>query len=501
MKSGNVNSGKRMNMKPDMSKIKNSLRKMGKINKKTLKNGSYSMIYTVLLIAVVVVINLIVGEIPEEYTQVDVSSQKLYTITDETKEFLKNLEQDVTIYHIVQNGNEDDVVEKMLTRYEEGSKHITVEKKDPVLYPAFTSQYTEEDVADNSLIVVYGDKSRVIDYNNLYEMDYDYYTGSSSTTGFDGEGQIDSAISYVTSEDIPTIYTLEGHGETELNSSITESLEKANYQTENLNLLTEESVPEDAGCLMIASPQTDLSEEEADKVISYLEAGGKAVIFTDYTGTDMPNLDKVLENYGLSTENGVVMEQDTKHYIMQTPYYLVPEINSTEITSDLVADNRYVLMPVSQAVSVLDSYRDTLTIEPVLSTSESAYIKSDVENMQTFEKEDGDQAGQFYLGAAVTEAVDDETETQLVYYGSSSLLDAATDQQVSGGNTELLLNTLGWMCENDVPVISVDSKSLTMSYLTVPEYDAGYWGAMTCGIIPVLFLVVGGIIWFKRRKQ
>lgn len=488
-------------MKINMGKIKASLKEMGKINKKTLRKGSYSMIYTVLLIAVVVVINLIVGEIPEEYTQIDVSSQKLYTITDETKEFLSNLDQDVTIYHIVQNGNEDDILEKMLTRYEEGSGHITVEKKDPVLYPAFTSQYTDSDVSDNSLIVVYGDRSKVINYSDLYDVEYDYYTGSSSTTGFDGEGQIDSAISYVISEDIPTIYTLEGHGEMSLNSSITESLEKANYQTESLNLLTEDAVPEDAGALMIVSPQTDLSEDEADRVITYLEAGGKVIIFTDYTGTDMPNLETVLETYGLSTEKGIVMEEDAKHYIMQTPYYLVPEINSTDITSDLVADNRYVLMPVSQAVSVLDSYRDTLTIKPVLSTSESAYIKADVENMQTFEKESTDQAGQFYLGAAVTETVSDEAETQLVYYGSSSLLDSATDQQVSGGNTELVLNTLGWMCENDVPVISVDSKSLTMNYLTVPEYDSGYWGAMTCGIIPVLFLIIGGIIWFKRRKQ
>ena len=80
-----------------------------------------------------------------------------------------------------------------------------------------------------------------------------------------------------------------------MNSSITESLEKANYQIQSLNLLTEETVPEDAGCLLIASPQADLSEEEADKVISYLEDGGKAIIFTDYTTTDIPNLKKVAE--------------------------------------------------------------------------------------------------------------------------------------------------------------------------------------------------------------
>lgn len=488
-------------IKIDKNKIKTFLHSLGRINKKTLKNGSYSMIYTVILIAVIIVINLIVGEIPTKYTQIDVSTQKLYTISDKTREFLDELDQDVTIYHIVQNGNEDDVVEKLLTRYEESSSHINVEKKDPVLYPNFTSQYTEEELQDNSLIVVNRDKSRVVNYSNLYEVQYDYYSGSSSTSGFDGEGQIDSAISYVISDDLPMIYTLEGHGEVELNSSITESLEKANYQIQSLNLLTEETVPEDAGCLLIASPQADLSEEEADKVISYLEDGGKAIIFTDYTTTDIPNLKKILENYGVTPDDGVVMEGDTKHYIMQIPYYLVPEINSTEITSDLIEDNRFVLMPVAQSIRILDSYRDTLNIETILSTSDSAYIKTDVENMKTFEKESGDQEGKFNLGVCVTEDISDEKQTQVVYYGSSSLLDSATNQQVSGGNAELLMDTLGWMCENDAPVISVDSKSMETGYLTISEYDSGYWSAMTCGIIPVLFLIIGGVIWFKRRKQ
>lgn len=488
-------------IKIDKNKIKTSLKNLGRVNKKTLKNGSYSMVYTVILIAVIVVINLIVAEIPTKYTQIDVSTQKLYTISDKTKEFLDELNQDVTIYHIVQNGNEDDVVEKLLKRYEETSDHIKVEKKDPVLYPNFTSQYTDEDVQDNSLIVVNGSKSKVVDYYNLYETQYDYYSGSSSTTGFDGEGQIDSAISYVTSDNLPIVYTLKGHGELELNSSITESLEKANYQIQSLNLLTEENVPEDAGCLMITSPQADLSEEEADKVISYLENGGKAVIFTDYTSEEIPNLKKVLENYGVTPDNGVVMEGDTKHYIMQIPYYLVPEINSTEITADLIEDNRYVLMPVAQSIRIMDSYRDTLDIEAVLSTSEKAYIKTNVENMQTFEKVSGDQEGKFNLGVCVTEDISDDKQTQLVYYGSSSLLDSTTNQQVSGGNTELLLDTLGWMCENDVPVISVDSKSLETSNLTISEYDSGYWSAMTCGVIPVIFLIIGGVIWFKRRKQ
>ena len=491
----------KINIKKKLKSAGSTIKGMGSIDKKSLKNGSYSMGITAIVIAVLVVINLIVGQIPEKYTQVDVSTQKLYTISDTTEKYLKDMNTDVTIYHIVQSGKEDSVLEKMLTRYEEESKHIKVEKKDPVLYPNFTSQYTSDDVADNSLIVVAGEKSKVISYSDLYETEMDYTTYQTNTTGFDGEGQIDSAISYVTSENLPVIYTLEGHEELELNSSLTDSLQKANYDVQSLNLLTQDAVPKDTGCLMIAAPQKDLSEEEAQKIITYMEAGGKVMIFTEYTGTDMPNLKSVLENYGVTTGDGVIMEGDTGHYIMQRPYYIVPTIDSSDITSDIKSNNRYVLAPISQPVKTLSDYRDTLQISSLLSTSDKAYIKTDVQNMTTYEKEDSDEEGSFQVGVSVTEQVDDDNTTQLVYFGCASLLDEATDQQVSGGNTDLVLAALGWMCENDAPVIDVTSKSLTMSYLTVPQFDAAYWSIIVCGVIPVVFLLIGTVIWFKRRKQ
>jgi ABC-2 type transport system permease protein len=491
----------KINIKKKLKSAGSTIKGMGSIDKKSLKNGSYSMGITAIVIAVLVVINLIVGQIPEKYTQVDVSTQKLYTISDTTVKYLKDMNTDVTIYHIVQSGKEDSVLEKMLTRYEEESKHIKVEKKDPVLYPNFTSQYTSDDVADNSLIVVAGEKSKVISYSDLYETEMDYTTYQTNTTGFDGEGQIDSAISYVTSENLPVIYTLEGHEELELNSSLTDSLQKANYDVQSLNLLTQDAVSEDTGCLLIAAPQKDLSEEETQKIITYMEAGGKVMIFTEYTGTDMPNLKSVLENYGVTTGDGVIMEGDTGHYIMQRPYYIVPTIDSSDITSDIKSNNRYVLAPISQPVKTLSDYRDTLQISSLLSTSDEAYIKTDVQNMTTYEKEDSDEEGSFQVGVSVTEQVDDDNTTQLVCFGCASLLDEATDQQVSGGNTDLVLAALGWMCENDAPVIDVTSKSLTMSYLTVPQFDAAYWSIIVCGVIPVVFLLIGTVIWFKRRKQ
>ena len=473
---------------------------IGTISKKHIKNGSYTMVMSVIFIAVVIVINMIVSTIPSKYSEIDISSQKLYSIGDETKEMLKDLEKDVTIYQIAQSGSEDENIANLLKKYEDESKHIKVEQKDPVVNPKFVSQYTSDDLSANSLIVVCGDRNKVIDYNNMYETSIDYQTYSSQTTGFDGEGQITSAIGYVTSENLPVLYTVEGHGEKDMDSSVKEDIEKANMDIKSLNLLTEGSVPDDADCLFIDSPSTDFSSDEKDAIIEYLEDGGKAMIFSDYTTEAMPNFDAILENYGVQRVDGVVFEGDNQHYAMQMPYYLVPTINSTDASSETASAGYYVLAPYAQGIKKLDDVRDTVTIESILTTSDQAYSKTDL-NSNTIEKEDGDVEGPFDLGVSITESLDDDKETQIVYYSTSNLMDSQTNQMVSGGNEKLIMESLKWMTDTEESAsVSIPSKSLEVSYLTITDYDAAFWKICTIALIPGLFLVIGFVVWIKRRK-
>lgn len=470
------------------------------INKKTLKNGSYSVVLSVIFVVIIVVVNLIVDAFPSTYTELDVSDQQLFSIGDQTKDFLKELDKDVTIYQIAQSGSEDEVVSKLLQKYEEASDHIKVEKKDPVVNPKFTSEYTDEEVSSNSLIVVCGDRSKIVDYNNIYESSMDYTTYSYTTSGFDGEGQITSAISYVTSDNLPVLYTLDGHGEKSLDSTLQEDIEKANIEIKSLNLLTEESVPEDADCLMINSPSTDISEDERDAIIEYLENGGKAMIFSDYTEESMDNFDAVLENYGVERVDGIVIEGDAQHYAMQMPYYLLPDVSSAEAVSDFSSQGYFVLAPYAQGIRQLDNVRDTLTIESLLTTSDDAYSKTNL-NTETLEKTDEDIDGPFDIGVSITEEVDDDKTTQIVYYSTANLMDSQINQMVAGGNEQMITESLNWMCSTDeTSTISIPSKSLEVSYLTVTAYDAAYWKICVMGLIPGVFLVVGFVIWLKRRK-
>lgn len=472
-------------------------------NKKNLKHGSYSMGAITIFIAIIVVLNLVLQEVPSKYREIDLSTQKLYSIGDQTKKVLKKLDKDVEIYYIAQSGSESSDIQKLLEKYEEGSDHIKVEQKDPAVNPKFVSQYTSDGVSNNSVIVVCGDKNKVIDNNSLYETTVNYQTYSNEVTGFDGEGQITSAINYVTSDSMPVMYTLEGHDEATMSDTLKDTIQKANIDIQSLNLLTMDSVPDDADILFIFAPAKDISEDEASKIISYLENGGKALIVSNYSSEEMPNFASVLENYGVKTADGIVLEGDTNHYISQNPSYLLPNIESNDITSSLSSGSRYILMPLAQGIVKSDNYRDSLEITDILTTSDGSYSKVNVEDMQTMEKESDDIDGPFAVGVSITENLDDEKETQIVYYSSEALFNDQMNTMVSGANYELISASVNWMCESeeDSNTISIASKSYDTSTLTIPAADASFWSIFVTAVVPVVILVIGGGIWMKRRKQ
>ena len=472
-------------------------------NKKNLKHGSYSMGAITIFIAIIVVLNLVLQEVPSKYREIDLSTQKLYSIGDQTKKVLKKLDKDVEIYYIAQSGSESSDIQKLLEKYEEGSDHIKVEQKDPAVNPKFVSQYTSDGVSNNSVIVVCGDKNKVMDNNSLYETTVNYQTYSSEVTGFDGEGQITSAINYVTSDSMPVMYTLEGHDEATMSDTLKDTIQKANIDIQSLNLLTMDSVPDDADILFIFAPAKDISEDEASKIISYLENGGKALIVSNYSSEEMPNFASVLENYGVKTADGIVLEGDTNHYISQNPSYLLPNIESNDITSSLSSGSRYILMPLAQGIVKSDNYRDSLEITDILTTSDGSYSKVNVEDMQTMEKESDDIDGPFAVGVSITENLDDEKETQIVYYSSEALFNDQMNTMVSGANYELISASVNWMCESeeDSNTISIASKSYDTSTLTIPAADASFWSIFVTAVVPVVILVIGGGIWMKRRKQ
>ena len=464
-------------------------------NRIAFQGGTYSLVITAVVLAILVVVNVLAAALPTTYTKFDISATQLYSVTSNTKAVLHALDQDVTIYWIVQADQEDDILSNLLSKYESLSDHISVVKRNPDVYPAFAEQYTDETVTNNSLVVECGEKSRYIAYDDIYltESLYGYTTSAS----FDGEGAITSAIDYVTSEELPQIYQLEGHGEGELPSGLSDQIEKDNMELNTLSLLNIDAIPEDAACLLIYAPSSDISEEERDMLAEYVSGGGKLMVVSGPTedGT-LENLNSLLETYGVTVADGIVVEQDREHYAFQTPVVLMPDIASSEITDSLVEERYFPIITMAQGLQV-GTNTSGATVTELLTTSDQAFSKADGLNITTYDKEEGDTDGPFALAVSVEES----SGGQLVWFSSSTFLDDVYNAYSSGANVNLAMNALSNLI-GETQAMAIRSKSLNYNYLTISDSTSSLLKVLMIGVFPLTYLAIGvGVVLYRRRRQ
>ena len=298
---------------------------------RAVRVGGYSVAAAAIVIAIIVAANALVRALPAQWTQFDTTSSQLFSISDQTESIVGSLETPVTIHWIVQSGQEDATLETLLERYQALSENLTVEKVDPVVSPTFLEQYDVGSVYNNSLIVESEARYRYVDYYDIYEYDYtNYYTTGSVDMNFAGEGAITSAVSYVVNDDLPKVYTLTGHGEGSLSSDFQSAAEQDNMEFEELSLLSAETVPEDADCVLILAPQSDISDVELTALQAYLDGGGRLLLITDppQEGAELTNLETLMAGYGVHAVDGIVVEEDQANYAMGLPYTVTREVST-----------------------------------------------------------------------------------------------------------------------------------------------------------------------------
>ena len=210
------------------NKIKNYVSSLFKTNNS--HHGSYSVMLSCVVIALAIIVNTAVNALPSTMKNIDISGSQVYTLSDQTKDIVKGLEDDITIYTLFEEDKTDDTLMRLLNRYEELSDHIKVENVDPVANPTFTSNYDADTLQAGSVIVESGQRYKTISSSEIYESDYSYDASYNYTTpqNFDGEGEITSAIDYVTSSTLPVLYYTTGHNEVTLSDTATTALTKSN---------------------------------------------------------------------------------------------------------------------------------------------------------------------------------------------------------------------------------------------------------------------------------
>ena len=472
---------------------------------RSFKVGGYSVAATAIVIVLLILVNVIIGALPSGITRIDTTAGKLFTVSEQTRVLTEALDKDIEIYWVVRDGYEDAYIDTLLERYKQMSSHISVTKRDPDVYPSFISKYTSSPT-DNSLIVICGDVYKYVSYYDIYQYDYsNYYYDGTYDVSFAGENALTSALDYVTSDDLPTMYALSGHGELTLSDDFSSAVSNQNIRTENLSILTEGKIPDDADLLLIYSPEHDISEEEKDILSRYLLDGGKLIYISDPPETaseGFVNIESVIENYGVHLTDGIVIEQNPENYYWSYPYYLIPDLCSHDLTASLISGGYNVMLPLAQGLTA-DSEEEldvSVSVSPLFTTSNKAYSKTAGRDLTTYDKEETDIEGPFDLGVIITQQIDENTSAKIIWITSGALVDSMVNEKVSGANMDFFLNAVNYMCEKGENSLQIHAKELSYQYLNMSSAAASVLAVLFVGIIPAAYLAFGIVRKIRRKK-
>lgn len=443
--------------------------------------GTYSTALVVLVVAIVIVANMMVGKLPDKWKNIDLSENHIYEITDQSKNLLKSLEKKVELHVLADKSSADERIKTFVDKYVGLSSKVSVEWIDPALHPTALKEY---DASENTIVVTCPDtdKSTQIAFTDMItydEMSY-YYYGTYQENEFDAEGQLTSAVNYVVNETSFTIYTTTGHGESTLSSSLQDLMGKSGFNIEECNTLMAESMPEDCDLLILNAPTKDLSDDEKMMISEWMQKGNDVILILGDTEHETPNLDALMKEYGMQVAEGYIA--DTKRCYQGQPFYVFPELT----VSDKLAtgmESEMVLVINARGMTQVDPARETITLNTFMSTSDGGYaVTSDVQ-----------KEGTYLLGATAT-----EEECSFTVITAATMIDESLTASLSSLENNTLFMNLVTSGFDDISNIAIEPKSLGVEYNTIQH--AGVSSLVTVFGIPLFILIYGFVIWLKRRK-
>ena len=473
------------------------------IKKKWLINGTKTLLLVAIIIAIFICINFLMKKL--ELTPIDFSQEKLYTLSDESKEKVKGIEKEVKIYFIGYSDEDSNL--DLAKQYKKANEKITAEAVDINNRTDLAQKYGIES-GTQGIIVECGNRSKALTESDLVTYDMTTYETISIA-----EEKFTSAILSVTSEKIPKVYFLEGYSEFSLNENMNYlNMYLANEinEVDTLNVLSTGKIPDDCDTLVVTTPSKDFDDITTNAITDYINSGRNILWMNAATTSkiDMPNVNKILALYGVEPfDEGVIRETDTTKMVMQSPYLIIPEIQYSKVTEDLQNTTGIIFINATK-INIDEDKLEELNVSKtdILSSSENSYFTSNLA------KNTGEN-GSFIVGAELDKTIKEaneetgetEVSSKLIIYGENNFV---TDYQLSENsqygaiqlayNKDLILNSIAYLVDRPED-ISVRKSTGTVTYTATEAQDTIVRAIIF--IIPVLIIIAGIIVWQVRRRK
>lgn len=492
----------------EKQKEKGNMSFFGKIGasfqRKGFRSGVYATVTGVLVIVAVIVVNLLVAA---TRVQKDMTATGEKSLTEETKELVAGLEDELTFYFLTKEGQTLSWLEPSFAMYmelyEEASDNITFETVDLLLNPKFAEKYTDKAVTQYSLIVV-NEATQLSRYISVQDMVLTETTMDSYTfqyqevpVGLDIEGRINAAIRYVTSGQQTNLYAVSGHREKALGTEGQKLLGKANIIYNTFESMTAERVPEDCDVLYVTVPANDYTDTELAMFMDYADRGGDFLILAEKQ-TGLVNYDRLLAYCGVQVENRIIVEGDSNYHNPASQLELYPVFeDNNDITKNLTGAKYLPMRNVYALSTVTDTVHEMKT-SVLLSTSDAAYAKSVEDGYITMTKDAEDPVGPFRVGMYVKNT---ETKSEAVVLSCGYVFLDDYLKLSNYANASLLTNSVGFMTETET-VSNIRTLSFeTEEMLTITAAQANAIAIVMVIVLPVILIVAGVYVMIRRRNR
>ncbi len=475
-------------------------------NMRKFKYGSISTVFVALFVAVVVLVNILAGFLTDRFSlKIDMTESGIYSLTEDTKEFLSSLDEEITIYILSTRASmEKNAVMsgtlELISRYntESGGK-VKYEFIDPNKNPAFFEKYTKARNAKARALVIESPKRYIVIESDKFA----YTIGQNNTSKiyYQGEELLTSAILYVASPEVSGAGFVTGHGE-ERPVAFYNIFKGNNFDPVNVDLLSK-SIPEGINNLVISAPMTDFSAEEIAVLDAYMKTpGNNLYVLWSIKTPELPVLERYLSEWGISFAPYVVCDEKSA---FTSPVYVVPELASSDIVDEDTQGQLLIVAPRTCPVNILWQERDYTAVTPLLVTGKESYAKliSADNPISVLTRESHDEPGPFTVGTV--------SQRRL---GSS--LDAGVSRVVAFGTDEIASEEVlgisrafnNYLLSEVVEYTNPNTLTMQIMPKAEPNYDlfisqgqAKMLRNVLIFVIPLVIIAAGIFVFMRRRNK
>lgn len=456
---------------------------VGYFSKRSSQLGTNTAILTLAVIAILVVANYLGNQYHKRF---DLTTEKLYTLSDQTKTLMKGLKKDVTIVRFAKSP--DQALDDLMAEYKNLSPHLKFQNVDPQEKPEVAKEYGATHMGD--IVAASGDRKEHIE---------------PAPGGQPSEQDITSTIMKITRDKVKMVCFVTGHEEKSLTdnegsgySAVDQGLKREGYNTNSINLVSSGSVPSDCDVLVIAGPKKALFPQETAMISKYLDDGGKVLIEEDPISEKSqqdPGLQSIYQPWNMNVGTNVIVDvSGVGRFVGTGPAApVVIDYGDSPITKNLKGGMTF--FPLARTVSVADKNKAGPQVTELLKTSARSFTIPNLDQKEVKFDPKTDTAGPLSLGV-VADKSSGGKQARLVVIGNSNF--AANQFIGSQENGDLFFNTVDWLAQ-DENLISIRPKSATNRRITMTEAQLSILRWLDFVFLPGFVIVAGVWIWWKRR--